>query len=132
MPPLAAALLALNVVLLEATVVVVGSVAVAKGVTELTLFLGSFVAQRHLVFGRPSAPAVDRGVGTASAQLPLVPVDLLPEPALPGPEGVDLLRHRPGVLLEQGNPLGQRGLVLAELAVPPEQGDRHTRVAQAP
>ena len=133
MPRLAAAVLVLNVVLLEATVVVVGSVAVAKAVTELTLFLGSFVAQRHLVFGRRQPPVVPRrGVGTTSAQLALVPVDLLPEPALPGLQGVDLLRHRTGVLLKQGDPLGQRGLVLAELAVAAQQGDRHTGVAQAP
>jgi putative flippase GtrA len=49
---LAAVVLVLNVVLLEAVAVVVGSVVVAKAVTELTLFLASFVVQRHLVFGR--------------------------------------------------------------------------------
>jgi putative flippase GtrA len=59
---LAALVLVLNVVLLEAVTVVVGSVVVAKAVTELTLFLASFVAQRHLVFGRRRVGPVLAGI----------------------------------------------------------------------
>jgi hypothetical protein len=51
---LAGALFLANVVLLDALVLVVGSVVVAKVLTELSLFLTSFVVQRLVVFRRPS------------------------------------------------------------------------------
>ena len=51
---LAAAILLLNVVLLDVLVTVMGSLVVAKVVTEATLFLVSFVVQRQVVFARPN------------------------------------------------------------------------------
>ena len=55
---LAAAVLVLNVVLLDALVTVMGSVLPAKVVTEAAFFLVSFVVQRQLVFARPAAVEV--------------------------------------------------------------------------
>ena len=48
----------LNVVLLDALVMVMGSVLPAKVVTEAAFFLVSFVVQRQLVFARPAAVEV--------------------------------------------------------------------------
>ena len=53
---LAVALLAVNILLLEGLAMLTGSVPAAKLGTELLLFTGSFLAQRHLVF-RPAPPA---------------------------------------------------------------------------
>lgn len=47
---LAAAVLLANALLMEALMALSGSVAVAKGATELVLFLGSFIVQRTAVF----------------------------------------------------------------------------------
>jgi putative flippase GtrA len=55
---LAAAVLVLNVVLLDALVTVMGSVLPAKVVTEASLFLASFVVQRQVVFARPAVVEV--------------------------------------------------------------------------
>jgi hypothetical protein len=57
---LAAVLLPANIALLEALAGVTGSVAVAKVLTEVTLFSGSFVAQRGLVFAARRRPAPAR------------------------------------------------------------------------
>jgi putative flippase GtrA len=56
---LAGGILILNVALLDALAALLGSVVFAKVITEVTLFLVSFVVQRHVVFARPAAaPAV--------------------------------------------------------------------------
>lgn len=55
---LAAAMLLVNLLLLESLYVVTGSLVAAKVLTELSLFVASFTVQRHVVFahGRPSEP----------------------------------------------------------------------------
>jgi hypothetical protein len=53
-------LLVASVVLLDALVVVFGSVMIAKVLTELALFVASFVVQRVVVFRRPSVSDLPR------------------------------------------------------------------------
>ena len=53
-------LLVARVVLLDALVVVFGSVMIAKVLTELALFVASFVVQRVVVFRRPSVSDLPR------------------------------------------------------------------------
>jgi glycosyltransferase involved in cell wall biosynthesis len=67
---LAASLLVVNILLLEALAMLTGSVPVAKIGTEVLLFAGSFLAQRFVVFPgrrRPPAPAVPCDVTRASS-----------------------------------------------------------------
>jgi glycosyltransferase involved in cell wall biosynthesis len=51
--------LTVNVVLLEALLPLLGSLSVAKLLTELTLFAAGFVVQRAFVFARPRSRAVE-------------------------------------------------------------------------
>lgn len=58
---LVAAVLAVNVVLLTALTSAIGSVPVAKVLTEVLLLAASFLAQRHLVFASGPDPEPDTG-----------------------------------------------------------------------
>jgi len=60
-------LLVARVVLLDALVVVFGSVMIAKVLTELALFDASFVVQRIVVFRRPSISDLPRTAALVEA-----------------------------------------------------------------
>jgi glycosyltransferase involved in cell wall biosynthesis len=82
---LAAASLSANVLLLQAATAVTGSLAIAKVVTEATLFLAGFTAQRALVFNRAAPLSAFAGSRRPPGRAPSATDPAGTRSAAPGP-----------------------------------------------